>query len=188
MTKTEKLETETTSPQTNGTATKVEPRFRCWELIEKVVGRCDRLLLWGVSGTGKSWAARRANLNDSQVFSVSLTDDTPAAELRGHYGLVEGSYRWLDGPCVMAWRTGARLVLNELEKASGDAQTFLLERERQIMAAWDEAQEEGAPPAPEPEPVDDAQIGGERRVGRGVLLAPPAPAVTTTPVPEPAVR
>ena len=100
--------------------------YPCWDMIEKVVGRCDRVLLWGVSGTGKSWAARRANLDGAAVYSVSLTDDTPAAELRGHYGLVDGSYRWLDGPCVMAWRAGARLVLNELEKASGDAQTFLL--------------------------------------------------------------
>lgn len=111
--------------ETNGAA-KPRALYPCWDLVDKVVGRCDRVLLWGVSGTGKSWAARRANLNGAQVFSVSLTDDTPAAELRGHYGLVEGSYRWLDGPCVMAWRSGARLVLNELEKASGDAQTFLL--------------------------------------------------------------
>ncbi len=105
---------------------KAESLYPCWELVEQVVGQCDRALLWGVSGTGKSWAARRANLNGSRVFSVSLTDDTPAAELRGHYGLVDGSYRWLDGPCIMAWRQGCRLVLNELEKASGDAQTFLL--------------------------------------------------------------
>src|SRR5206468_2925926 len=88
--------------------------YSCWLLADKAIGRCDRVLLWGVSGTGKSWAARRANLNGSQVFSVSLTDYTPAAELRGHYGLVDGSYRWLDGPCVMSWRSGARLVLNEL--------------------------------------------------------------------------
>ena len=98
----------------------------CWDLVEKVVGNADRVLLWGVSGTGKSWAARRGNLRDRKVYSVSLTDDTPAAELRGHYGLVDGNYKWLDGPCVMAWREGCRLVLNELEKASGDAQTFLL--------------------------------------------------------------
>lgn len=98
----------------------------CWELVEAVVGRCDRVLLYGVSGTGKSWAARRNNLNDAEVFSVSLTDDTPAAELRGHYGIVDGSYQWLDGPCTLSWRRGCRCVLNELEKASGDAQTFLL--------------------------------------------------------------
>lgn len=105
---------------------KVAPgKMSCWELSDQVIGNCDRILLWGVSGTGKSWAARRTNLK-GEVFSVSLTDDTPAAELRGHYGVVEGSYKWLDGPCVMAWRKGCRLVLNELEKASGDAQTFLL--------------------------------------------------------------
>jgi MoxR-like ATPase len=99
--------------------------FSCWELTENTVGKCPRVLLWGVSGTGKSRAARKNNTSGS-VFSVSLTEDTPAAELRGHYGLVEGSYKWLDGPCVMAWRQGVRLCLNELEKASGDAQTFLL--------------------------------------------------------------
>ena len=101
----------------------VKPKFICWDLIEQVVGICPRVLLWGVSGTGKSWAARKANLK-AKVYSVSLTEDTPAAELRGHYGLVKGNYKWLDGPCVMAWRNGTRLCLNELEKASGDAQTF----------------------------------------------------------------
>lgn len=98
----------------------------CWDLVDAVVGNYDRVLLWGVSGTGKSWAARRNNLDGKQVYSVSLTDDTPAAELRGHYGIVEGSYKWLDGPCTLSWRNGTRCVLNELEKASGDAQTFLL--------------------------------------------------------------
>ena len=99
----------------------------CWTLVDAVVGKCDRVLLWGVSGTGKSWAARRNHLvGGKPVFSVSLTDDTPAAELRGHYGIVEGSYRWLDGPCTLSWRQGCRCVLNELEKASGDAQTYLL--------------------------------------------------------------
>jgi len=105
---------------------KVKDKYTCWELVDEVVGQCDRVLLWGVSGTGKSWAARRNNLNGHSVFSVSLTDDTPAAELRGHYGIIDGSYKWLDGPCILAWRKGCRCVLNELEKASGDAQTFLL--------------------------------------------------------------
>lgn len=104
---------------------KTKKSFDCWELADALVGVSSRVLLWGPSGTGKSWAARRNN-RDSEIFSVSLTDDTPAAELRGHYGVIEGSYKWLDGPCVMAWRKGCRLVLNELEKASGDAQTFLL--------------------------------------------------------------
>jgi hypothetical protein len=100
--------------------------FNCWNLTSAVVGKSERVLLHGVSGTGKSWAARRDNLNGSTVFSVSLTEETPAAELRGHYGLRGGEYVWMDGPCVRAWREGCRLVLNELEKASGDAQTFLL--------------------------------------------------------------
>jgi MoxR-like ATPase len=98
-----------------------------WQAGVQELGHSERVLLHGVSGTGKSYAARRTNLKfKEKVYSVSLTDDTPAAELRGHYGLRGGEYEWMDGPCVMAWRKGGRLVLNELEKASGDAQTFLL--------------------------------------------------------------
>jgi len=139
----------------------------CWSIVEQVLPSADRILLYGPSGTGKSYAGKRLGIAPSKeqiaaeakliwaergcpdgqdrefwiaaerrlcekinfnerVFSFSLTEDTPAAELRGHFGLKSGEYVWMDGPCVSSWRKGARLVLNELEKASGDAQTFLL--------------------------------------------------------------
>jgi len=101
----------------------------CWDVVSKVLTKTDRVLLYGPSGTGKSYAGKRFGIKPDaydNVYSFSLTEDTPAAELRGHFGLKGGEYVWMDGPCVSAWRKGTRLVLNELEKASGDAQTFLL--------------------------------------------------------------
>jgi hypothetical protein len=46
--------------------------------------------------------------------------------LRGHYVPRGGEFIWQDGPAIRAWREGKRLVLNEVDKASGDALTFLL--------------------------------------------------------------
>ena len=59
-------------------------------------------------------------------YSVTLTPDTPAAELRGHYIPVGSDFKWQDGPAISAWRYGGRLVVNEIDHAGGDALSFLL--------------------------------------------------------------
>jgi MoxR-like ATPase len=98
-----------------------------WLVAEAVLAHAPRVLLWGPAGTGKTMAATRVGLRPGQkVFNVTLTDDLPAAELRGHY-LPQGKvFVWHDGPAVTCWRLGARLVLNEIDRAGGDALTFLM--------------------------------------------------------------
>lgn len=81
-------------------------------------------LLYGPPGTGKTTAARRAG-SPASVFSVTLTDETPAAELRGHFVPKGGEYVWMDGPISRWARQGGRLVLDEINHASGDALDFL---------------------------------------------------------------
>lgn len=98
-----------------------------WGLVDRVLGLRPRVLLAGPPGTGKTLAASRVGVRAGQpVVSITLTEETPAAELRGHYVPVEGRFEWRDGPAVAAWRAGARLVLNEIDRASGDALTFLM--------------------------------------------------------------
>jgi MoxR-like ATPase len=46
--------------------------------------------------------------------------------LRGHYIPNGNTFVWHDGPAIAAWRKGCRLVLDEIDRASGDAFTFLL--------------------------------------------------------------
>lgn len=100
---------------------------KTWPLIDAVIGVTNRVLLYGPPGTGKSYAASRGGLRpEQQVFIITLTDETPGAELRGHYVPREGSFVWQDGPAVMAWRTGGRLVVNEIQRASGDVLGLLL--------------------------------------------------------------
>jgi MoxR-like ATPase len=98
-----------------------------WNLIERVLASrlVDRAYLWGPPGTGKTYAAYRKGRIGSGVYAITLTQETPASELRGHY-LPKGSeVVWHDGPVLRAMRAGARLVINEASHASDDALAFL---------------------------------------------------------------
>lgn len=99
-----------------------------WDAINMAVSATRRLLLWGPPGTGKTHVAKNAP-NESgatpDVFNITLTEDTPAAELRGHFIPKGNEFVWMDGPAIKAWRTGSRLVINEIDRGSGDALTFL---------------------------------------------------------------
>lgn len=101
------------------------PPLDTWELIPKLLKTEPAVLLHGPPGTGKTYAATRSRpLNE--VFSVTLTEETPAAELRGHFiPREQGVFHWHDGPAVRAWRTGGRLVVNEINRGSGDVLTLM---------------------------------------------------------------
>ncbi len=100
----------------------------CWALFHDVVAFSDRILLYGPPGTGKTRCALKVGLAaDQPTYSVILTEETPAAELRGHWiPSSSGHFVWLDGVAVRAWKTGGRLVLDEIDHASGDVMNFLM--------------------------------------------------------------
>ncbi len=103
------------------------PPSNCWELVEQVLPVCDRVLLFGPPGVGKTHAATRLGRRPHQpVASCTVTPETPAAELRGFYVPRGNEFVWHDGPATACWRTGGRLVLNELERAGGDLLAYLL--------------------------------------------------------------
>lgn len=96
-----------------------------WDLASKTVGTMRRVLLYGPPGTGKTYAAMHYGLKpDQAVYSNTLTEETPASELRGHFILRDGGYVWHHGPAMRAWLDGARYVINELDRASGDCHSF----------------------------------------------------------------
>lgn len=93
-----------------------------WDHIGKVLAAGFHTILFGPPGMGKT----RIAATDQAAYSITLTEETPAAELRGHFVPKGQSFEWHDGPALKAWREGKRLILNEIDKASGDALTFLL--------------------------------------------------------------
>ena len=103
-----------------------KPHLPVWDLVASVVQHSRSTLLYGPPSTGKSFAAHTADLEGRPLYSITLTPDTPAAELRGHYVPAGNEFRWQDGPAIRAWREGGRLVINEIDHAGGDALSFLL--------------------------------------------------------------
>lgn len=101
-------------------------KITVWNLIDTVIPEARITLLYGPPGTGKTTAGSKAG-NPDRVINVTLTEETPAAELRGHFVPKGDKFVWHHGPGVMAWvwEKGCRLVINEVDKASTDCLTFL---------------------------------------------------------------
>lgn len=100
-------------------------KLACWELARAAIPFSRRTLLSGPPGTGKTFAGQFLRDNDVPVYSITLTEDTPAAEVRGHFIPRGDDFVWHDGPAIRAWREGARLVVNEINRASPEVQTLL---------------------------------------------------------------
>ena len=99
---------------------------KTWSLVSNIIPHIKRLLLYGPSGTGKTYAATLlAQEKDEEVFQITLTPDTPAAALIGHYIIKGGGTVWNDGVGMAAWRAAhkkpSRLVINEVDHAGPDA-------------------------------------------------------------------
>lgn len=111
---------------------KTEPRRQAlsWEQIDRLLTICREarlhVLIYGPPGTGKTFAARTSGVAPHNVYAVNLTQETSAGELRGYDRFVNGEFVFTDGPCIRAWRAGARLVIDEIGYANGEAFSFLL--------------------------------------------------------------
>lgn len=101
-------------------------KFDSWKVARATIETgTGNVLMYGPPGTGKSFAAQ-FGANGGNVRNITITPDTAAAELRGHYHPVAGEFVWRDGPIVAAMRDGSRVVLNEVDHAGGDVLSFLI--------------------------------------------------------------
>jgi MoxR-like ATPase len=107
-----------------------------WGFVECVLRseNVRSIYLWGPPGIGKTFAAYHVGRVEP-VYAVTLTEDTPAAELRGHYLPVAKEMVWHDGPFTSAMRQGARLVVNELTHGTPEVLSLLLPVLEQVETA-----------------------------------------------------
>lgn len=103
----------------------------CWrDLADVISAGLSRVLLYGPPGTGKTFAALHHGAQ-GQSERLVCTEDLTTGEITGTWMPVgEGRWEWREGPAIRAWRgvggRGGRLVVDEVDRASGDALSTLL--------------------------------------------------------------
>ncbi|HWD96063.1 MAG TPA: AAA family ATPase [Acidimicrobiales bacterium] len=104
----------------------------CWRDFDDVVrAGIRRVLLYGPPGTGKTFAALHHGVADAPAERLICTEDLTSGEITGTWMPTgEQRFEWREGPAIRAWRgkngRGTRLVLDEVDRASGDALATLL--------------------------------------------------------------
>ncbi len=104
----------------------------CWQdLVDVLDARISRVLLYGPPGTGKTFAALHHGVEEGYAERLVCTEDLTSGEITGTWMPTgESRFEWREGPAIRAWRgsdgRGGRLVLDEVDRASGDALATLL--------------------------------------------------------------
>jgi len=103
-----------------------EDALHQWELANAVIPHSRRVLFYGPPSTGKTYFANTVGgVTKDDIYSVTLTEETSAAEIRGHFINRGSDTVWHYGPGARAWLEGKRFVINEIDRASADALTLL---------------------------------------------------------------
>ncbi|MGC1237924.1 MAG: AAA family ATPase [Acidimicrobiales bacterium] len=103
----------------------------CWRDFADVLSAgISRVLLYGPPGTGKTFAALHHGV-ETPAERLICTEDLTSGEITGSWmPSGENHFEWREGPAIRAWRgsqgRGSRLVLDEVDRASGDALATLL--------------------------------------------------------------
>jgi MoxR-like ATPase len=109
----------------------VEPG-QCWrDVIDVLAAGVTRILLYGPPGTGKTYAALKLGIAQGVSERLVCTEDLTTGEITGTWMPAgAGKWEWREGPAIRAWRAnsgrGGRLVVDEVDRASGDALSTLL--------------------------------------------------------------
>ena len=104
---------------------------QCWQDVEDALrAGIDRLILFGPSGTGKTYAGLTLGNVSAGAHRLICNEDMTSADITGHYKPGKDVWQWKDGAVVKAWQgdgiNGGRVVADEINKASGDVLSLLL--------------------------------------------------------------
>ncbi|MBU6514706.1 MAG: AAA family ATPase [Acidobacteriota bacterium] len=105
---------------------------QCWRDVTDVLAAgIRRVLLYGPPGTGKTYAALKLGVTTGISERLVCTEDLTTGEITGTWMPTgAGKWEWREGPAIRAWTAnsgrGGRLVVDEVDRASGDALSTLL--------------------------------------------------------------
>lgn len=101
----------------------------CWQQLEDVLAHgVDRVILYGPPGTGKTFAGLNLGDVSNGSYRITCTDDMTNLQVEGAFLPLgnNGEFGWCEGSALKAWRTGGRLVVDEIDKAGADVFATLL--------------------------------------------------------------
>lgn len=104
----------------------------CWQELHDVLNAgIDRVILFGPPGTGKTYAGLTIGNVSAGAHRLICTEDMTQADVTGCFmPNAEGTWNWQVGAAIKAWEgdglNGGRLVIDEIDRASGDTESALL--------------------------------------------------------------
>jgi hypothetical protein len=104
---------------------------QCWNDLDLALSAgTKRVLLYGQPGTGKTHYALSKHLEwfgrERNSFRVLCSPDMTTADVDGLWKPSKDEWKFVAGSALRAWQGGDRLILDELDQASGDVLTALL--------------------------------------------------------------
>ena len=89
-----------------------------YKLIDNVIKNNDffPIYVYGASGLGKTFQIEQAcAIHQKPFFRCQITKDTTNDDLIGCFSLINGNTVWVDGPVLMAYKSGGILLLDEID-------------------------------------------------------------------------
>lgn len=104
---------------------------QCWNDLDLALSAgTKRVLLYGQPGTGKTHYALSKHLaylgRERKSYRVLCSPDMTTADVDGLWKPSKDDWKFVAGSALRAWQGGDRLILDELDQASGDVLTALL--------------------------------------------------------------
>lgn len=105
--------------------TTIKP-LSAWQRAEFAIENSNRVLLYGLPGTGKTYFGLNHALKGN-AYRLICTEEMTDADLIGCYKQnAQGTWSFAEGVGIKAWREGARLVVDEINRMNGDVESRMM--------------------------------------------------------------
>ena len=139
------------------------PALTAWEKAEFAIAHSSRVLLYGLPGTGKTYFGLTKGLaSNAKAYRLICTEEMSDSDLIGGYRQQgNGMWKFREGVGIKAWREGARLVVDEINRMNSDVESRLMAlTDTEVSASW-QNEETGEVVKPHPNFSVVATMNGE---------------------------